>query len=351
VAASNADASPVRDLGYYFTDWIWERKSIDFMKSMLIFFDGLTLALPSDLATSMIDRDPILATPLAQRGLLVNFDPTTTLDAASANRLAAALYQFLAQHPEIRGDDAFGSLTSRHWGDGVANDRTISMLERAFAEGGIATRYGYGHIFGIDPWVRSLVLALFAQTLRATLEQRGINLHLATDSGQAAKDMASVLNFSSQMDAMNPLQLNNDLRNVGVDLSAVPLDEVLSFRKENGQHYRAYAKGLRDLLASLAQAAPIERQQILQERKDDIRDQASDLRHLSRKAFGTQAATLLLSLAGAAWTLHTGDPVGAILAGASAGISAAPVKDGSVTAYSYLLRTRNLGSGSLQFGG
>jgi hypothetical protein len=375
VAASSADASPVRDLGYYFTDWIWERSSIDFMKSMLLFFDGLTLALPSDLAARMVDRDPILATPLAERGLLINFDPTITLDSASAERLAAALYEFLEQNPmtPIRGggmpitgshwgDDALmrtsshwghdrvGQLSRSHWGASSARERTVSMLERAFIERGLAIRDPHGGgLFRMNLWVRMLVLTLFAQALRTTLGQRGINLHLATDSDDVVDGMASVLGFDSRVDAMNPLQLNNDLSDVGVDLSAVPLDEVLSFREENGQHYRAYAKGLRDLLASLAQAAPIERQQILQERKNDIRDQASDLRHLSRRAFGTQTATLLLSLAGAAWTLHTGDPIGAILAGASAGLAAAPAEDGSVTAYSYLLRTRNLGSGSLRF--
>src|SRR5690348_13669217 len=91
VGASGASDSPVRDLGYYFTDWIWQSGSIDFMKSMLLFFDGLTLALPSSIAAKMIDRDPILATPLADRGLLVNFDPVATLEADTTERLITAL--------------------------------------------------------------------------------------------------------------------------------------------------------------------------------------------------------------------------------------------------------------------
>jgi hypothetical protein len=61
------------------------------MKSMLLFLDGLALALPPDLAELMIDRDPILATPLAERGLLTNFVPAATLDAESAERLALTL--------------------------------------------------------------------------------------------------------------------------------------------------------------------------------------------------------------------------------------------------------------------
>src|SRR5262249_18034140 len=133
------------------------------------------------------------------------------------------------------------------------------------------------------------------------------------------RESYATVDWPVQMGALSPLQLTEDLRNVGADLSAVPLDEVLNFREENGQHYRAYARGLRELLTTLAQAGPAERQRILQERTSDINDQASDLRRMSRAAFGTRTATLLVSLAGAAWTLLTGDPVGAILAGASAG--------------------------------
>jgi len=43
-----------------------------------------------------------------------------------------------------------------------------------------------------------------------------------------------------------------------------------------------------------------------------------------------------------AWTVHTGDPMGAILAGALAGVQAVPTKDQDVTVYSYLLETLDL---------
>lgn len=42
---SNSDVRPGTDLAYYFSDWIWaEGRSTDFMKSMLIFFDGIALS-------------------------------------------------------------------------------------------------------------------------------------------------------------------------------------------------------------------------------------------------------------------------------------------------------------------
>lgn len=243
-------------------------------------------------------------------------------------------------------------------GYGVAYPDTVGALERALTERGLTIPRAKSGLYDMDRGVRILVLTLFAQTLRGQLGPQGINLHLATGLDSMVADMTTELNryvnrishserFPSEypVDALNPLQLTNDLHDVGADLSAVPLDEVLCFREENGQYYRAYAKGLRELLATLAQAGPSERQRIIQERTSDIQDRAANLRRVSQAAFGTQAATLLVSLAGAAWTLHTGDPIGAILAGASAGLQAVPIKDQGITAYSYLLRALDLGRG------
>jgi hypothetical protein len=364
VGSLEEGGSPVKDLGYYFTDWIWQSGSIDFMKSMLLFFDGLTLALPSDIAAETIDRDPVLATPLAELGLLVNFDPVSTLDKDSAELLAVALTKIAQEYPLRTQNRLF--LTATHWGRLIADPETVVVLEHALIERGlIIPRAEFGSpegLYSVNRGMRILILALFAQTLRGQLAPRGINLHLATDSHSMVSAITSELQdyaehnpvylgrplpdyWDYNSDALNPLQLTDDLCNVGVDLSAVPLDEVLSFREQNGQHYRAYARGLRELLATLGQADPTERPRILHERAADIQDQASDLRRASRAAFGTRMATLLVSLAGAAWTVHTGDPVGAILAGASAGLQAAPAKDRGVTAYSYLLKTADLGRG------
>ena len=117
----NSDASPPTDLGYYYTDWIWQPGSIDFIKSMLLFFDGLTLALPSDIAERMIDGDPILATPLAERGLLTNFVPAATLDEESADLLADALSQIVRRYP-FKERLPLETLGSFHWGKGLPRE-------------------------------------------------------------------------------------------------------------------------------------------------------------------------------------------------------------------------------------
>jgi hypothetical protein len=364
------DSGSEKDLGYYYTDWIWTDGSIDLMKSMLLFFDGLTLALPQDLAAQVIERDPVLAAPLAECGLLVNFDPATTLDAAAAEQLARALTACVRQYPNdlLRGPRRT-FLTATHWGHFYGQGKqAVDGFERLLSKRGLISPDAQSGLYRMSDEVRFLVLAFFAQALRLQLGAQGIALHLATDEAIMAEGAEQMLNgylrhlsraegrgrgvFSeewyrrslSPADMLSPAQLESDLRNVGADLSAVPLDEVLSFRAEHGQQYRAYVKGLRDLLAAQAQAGAIERHRILQERRLEIQSQAADLRRVSRRAFGVRVATLLVSLAGCGWTVHTGDPVGALLATAAAGAQAIPVGGAAVTAYSYLIQAQELGN-------
>jgi hypothetical protein len=359
--ALSPDSSPVTDLGYYFTDWIWESNSTDFMKSMLLFFDGLTLALPADLAAEVVDRDPVLATPLVERGLLVNFDPVATLGADLAEQLAAVLTECVVHLPYKIRWGLHAELGSFHWG---GSTNAAVGLERALAQRGLISPAARHGLYNMAPDARLLILVLFAQALRFQLETQGIALHLATDDSEAVDDLTAGLRlyfstdalitdrstagnyyaqFKSLPDVISPYQLNSDLQDVGVDLSAVPLDEVLAFRSENYQHYRAYIKGLRELLTVQTHVDRTERQRLLHERSIEIQDQAAELRRLSRKAFGARMATLLVSISGSAWTLRTGDPIGAMLAGAAAGLQAVPVEGETVTAYSYLIKARDLG--------
>lgn len=42
--------------------------------------------------------------------------------------------------------------------------------------------------------------------------------------------------------------------------------------------------------------------------------------------------------------MHTGNPIGAVLAGAAAGLQAVTMEGQTVTAYSYLIKSRDLGN-------
>ena len=88
-------------------------------------------------------------------------------------------------------------------------------------------------------------------------------------------------------------------------------------------------------MRELSQLPTRERAGALNDRQEQIRDLAADLKQRSRKAW-KKPASFALSIAGAAWTVRTGDPIGALLAVGAAAFGALADDKPEVTAYSYL---------------
>jgi hypothetical protein len=118
----------------------------------------------------------------------------------------------------------------------------------------------------------------------------------------------------------------------------VPIDEVLAFRRENLKEHRTYARAVRNFVRDLSQMPEKERAKALKDRLEEIREIANDLKTLSRKSW-KRPASFAMSIAGAAWTLKTGDPIGALLAAGAAVLGSGENKTEVDTgAYSYLFR-------------
>ncbi len=63
------------EFAHYYGDWIWDEERTGWIKSLLLFFDGIALALPPATADRLIEANPVLAQPLAELGLLRNYEP------------------------------------------------------------------------------------------------------------------------------------------------------------------------------------------------------------------------------------------------------------------------------------
>jgi hypothetical protein len=342
------------DYAYYASDWIWPSGSSDLMKSMLLFFDKIAMALPPDLAAETIERDQILAVPLFEKGFLVNFDPNDVLDEDSARKLIETLTALVmhADPNRLSGVPRM-SITLSHWGHQRAPE-AARAFESALVDRGLMTETGVGDLVWLPANMRLLVLVLFAQMLRGRHLGSDVIVHPVTDNDWLAAGLENFLGkfdmggssivaprwLSTRPDPMDPWQMEADLLEVGADLSAVPLDEVLDFKQEYGAHYRAYAESLRQFLETSAGYSAAERRRAQNERRERIRDQADELRRISRRAFGVQTGTLALALVGIAMTLGT--PLPAVLAALVAILQMVPTSKDNLTAYSYLLKTRDL---------
>jgi hypothetical protein len=87
--------------------------------------------------------------------------------------------------------------------------------------------------------------------------------------------------------------LSSDLKDVGIDLTRVPLDEVLDYRSQHGERYRAYARTLREFAVDLASASPESRERMVRDRTEEIADFATELR-AARRSFARPGVAFAL---------------------------------------------------------
>jgi hypothetical protein len=185
--------------------------------------------------------------------------------------------------------------------------------------------------------VRSLVLVLLAQILRPHGDRMGIELSPATDRPEIVTALKELLALPSTPSSGHVI--SSDLKIVGADLGPVPIDEVLSFRKAHLREHKAYVRAVRRFVRELSLLPQKEAAVAVVEREKELDELASDLRKGSQAAW-KQPASFALSVAGAAWTYTTGDPVGAILAAGAALTGLSSSQKPEVGAYSYLFKAR-----------
>jgi hypothetical protein len=302
---------------------------------------------------------------LMERNLLTNFAPSSWLDRESAELLAKTLFEFIRHSTDTQYHTArFDFLTVEHWGGYVAPETAGAFLREIQRRGLASDSVDENGLVRMHPDVRLLVLLAFVKVLETCVRRTGeVRLQPTTNDyrfiSEYLRNLQDYLGVYDEFDRHSPVNfgirsagrrdsirwtagvIGRDLCTVGVDLSSVPLDELLDFRREQGQHYRAYARSLRRFLADTEFQGDDERRAAIAERRMEIMDMAADLRSRGRKAFGRDNIVTALSLFGAAWTALHGDPIGAALAAASAAVGIKG-QEISVSSYSYLFEMQNL---------
>jgi hypothetical protein len=327
------------EFAHYYGDWMWRVELTDWVKSLLLFFDGLALALPSETAMRLIDADPILAQPLFERNLLHNYEPTQWFKFPTGQSDEVEREFFERVYPLLNDPQGL-SEASLYYLDGFfmgvdTSDPDIYMLRLEAMWEHVKSLGGQ---FGEDDYlVVSLAVGIISKLLHEHINDAAIQPVINDE------------NAASFVDALIGPQAGNrakiivsDLAHIGLDLSIVPLDEVLEFRREHGSEYRDYSREIRQFALDLSLMPEAERSTATAERRSELDDRAADLRRTGRSAFGRELVTLSFGIAGAAWTLRTGDIWGAAFAaGAAAAGLSKPNPTPMGAAYSYILRAKD----------
>jgi hypothetical protein len=302
---------------------------------MLLFFDGVGLLIPEYKQGEPELVDPVLAAPLRDKGLLHYLVADQVVDKEATERLATALAEFISSgafDSLSKDGTAFHEISMSRMG--YSGDRGLAqMLFEELKTRKLAKDSEDGVSIPLHPAIRYLILVLLAQILRPKGLGLGLDLSPVTDQFRIVRALTEFLNLPAAPSAGHVVAF--DLQSVSVDLSTVPLDEVLGFRAEHRQEHRRYVRSVREFARELSLMPEEERNRAFSDRQAELDDLANDLKRMARAAW-KKPASFALGLAGASWTYTTGDPIGAILGAGALLLGGIESSSNEAGAFSYL---------------
>jgi hypothetical protein len=169
------------EIAFYYPGPIWYH--LDWVKNLILFFDGVGLLV----STSMKERperiDPIVASPLRELGLLHILEPETLIDKPAIEQLASTMTEIITSgmlDGFAEEGTAFHELSYSRLGSYGDQGLAQMILEELKARG-LARDSEDGVSIPMHPAVRALVLVLLSQILRPKGPDLGLDLSPATD--------------------------------------------------------------------------------------------------------------------------------------------------------------------------
>jgi hypothetical protein len=326
-----------KEIAFYYPGPIWHAS--DWIKTLILFFDGVGVLLPNYMKGKLEHEDPSTAIPLQEKGLLHILEPEKIVDKKATKQLGDTLGEMIKSGAldRLPKDIRYHEISYSRMG-GYGDERIARDLLEKLKARGLAKDSEDGISIPMQPMVRCLILVLLSQILRPYGSELGAELSPATDRPDVVQALQELLSLPDVPSAGHVVAL--DLETVSVDLRLVPMDEVLDFRKEHFKEHRDYVRSVRKLTRELSQLPEHEREEALETRRDALQEMANSLKTISRRAW-KRPASFGLGMAGAFWKLGTHDYVGALLAagGALVGIRSRDKVD--TGAYSYLFRANS----------
>ena len=328
-----------RESAYYYPEPYWLLNG-DWVKTLLLFFDEVAILLPDYMMGRHREADPSLVEPLEDQGLLRVLHPEWFVDEQMSQGVTAAVVELITggAFDDLPPDEPLAELSMSRMGWGVTED-LAQMVYEELEQRSLAAPSRDGVSIPMHWRVRATYLLLLAQFAREAGQRQGFDLHPATNDPRTAQAFDNLLNLQPMPSRGHVVSL--DIETVAIDLSATPLDEVLSFRTEHADSYRRYMTNLRSFVLELSLAEPVDHDRMLADRRAALGEEARTLTHRVRQSFksGKKVTGFGLGLAGAAWSAATLNPVPAVLGLLGAATGMAPDKK-SGNAYSYLFDAR-----------
>jgi hypothetical protein len=326
-----------REFAFYYPNPMWADG--DLIKSLLLFFDGVALLVPAYMTDLPRRLDPAIAGAMEDQGLLKLVMPESAVDKTAAQKLGSVIVDLLASGAlnelSLDTSTAFAEISWSRLGAG-ADRRLAEEIVELLKERGLAKDSDDGVSVPLHPMVRSLILILLSQLLRGATRDEGIELWPATDRPELVHALQELLGTAPLPSAAHVVTA--DIQSIGVDVSSVPLDELLDYRSREGRPWAKYMRDVRSFVQVVGQLPPDERHQAAADRDAELADAIADLRRNAPKEW-LRPAGIAIGATGSAWQAVSGDPLGALITAVGIGLQAAggAIASPPLGAFSYVL--------------
>ena len=332
-----ARAENQKEIAFYYPGPIWHGS--DWIKTLILFFDGVGILLPNYMKGRLEHEDPSTAIPLMDKGLLHVLEPEKIVDKKATKQLGETMGEMIGSgaFDKLPKDTRFQEISYSRMG-GYGDEEIARDLLKKLKSKGLAKDSEDGVSIPMQPMIRALILVLLSQILRSHGAKMGAELSPATDRPDIVQALEELLSLPDTPSAGHIVAL--DLETVAVDLRLAPIDEILDFRKEHFKEHRAYVRSVRKLTRELSRLPEKDREDELVARREELQEMANSLKSSSRKAW-KRPASFGLSMVGAFWKLGSHDYVGAVLSAGGALLGLTSNDKVNTGAYSYLFRANS----------
>jgi hypothetical protein len=317
----------------------WDIADGGLIKAMLLYFDAVAVLVPDYIRGRAFREDPALAGPLFDRGLMHELSPESLVNERAASELAAIVDELLSigAFEDLAGSAPMRELSYSRLG-GFGDEEMAQHIIAELRRRGLAGETRDGHSYPIHEAVRSLILAVLPQLIKNSAEAQGFAIQPLVYRPIMLDALTTLLRHPISPSA--GAVVTSDMSAFDLDLTDIPLDEVLSFRSEHGELFRRYGRDLRHFVREVSQLKSGEaRSRAMADRHEELRDEASRLRSAASSAWRKRAGSLVLGVAGSAVSIATGSPIGGGIAAASALFGLTRQAD-TGSAYSYILQAQ-----------
>ena len=333
----------VPEVAFYYPGQYWW--DTDWVKNLILFFDGIAMLIPEHMRDYGGYEDRPVIAALKEHDLFHIVRPEEQVGKAETELLAENLIDIIASGhldhlTRNRGtrDSAFGSLSMSRLGF-MGDEKLAEFMLKELKDRGLAADSEDGVTIPIDRTVRTLILVLLSQILKSSGDRMGIELSPATDRLDVIEALDEIISGPDSLAQSVGEIVSFDMAMVGVDLSSVPMDEILDFREQHYKQHRNYRLDVRRFARELCLMPEDERRDTFERRQDELDSAARELKRMSREAW-RKPISFAFGLAGVMSTL-LGNPIAAAIAASGAAVSSmSSAGPNDIGVYSYLFSAR-----------